>query len=294
MHHRLKREIISTVLSNRIVNLAGPVFVHRMKEVSGAPSARVARAFVVAEGTFGLDAIKARIDALDYRVNAHIQTAMYVELAEMLRRVGLWFLTNVQHSADLGETVARYRAGVEGLRGTYASLVSEYELQDRMAHIRTLMDAGVPEDLAHDVAALPLWSMAPEIAKLAHARALNVDLVAGAYFAIGGIIGLDRLRGLASNISATEHWDRLAIRRIVDDLFASQRDLTAQVLRGFENDRMDRARAEGAETAERWAESHAERLARTRSFLEELERTGDLSIAKLTLANSQIRELSSS
>jgi len=33
-------------------------------------------------------------------------------------------------------------------------------------------------------------------------------------------------------------------------------------------------------------------LARTKSFLDELERHGDLSIAKLTLANSQIHELS--
>src|ERR1700744_230341 len=31
--HRLRREIISTVLANKIVNLPGPVFVHRMKEV---------------------------------------------------------------------------------------------------------------------------------------------------------------------------------------------------------------------------------------------------------------------
>ena len=37
--HRLKREIVSTALSNRLVNLAGPVFVARMKEMSGAPGA---------------------------------------------------------------------------------------------------------------------------------------------------------------------------------------------------------------------------------------------------------------
>ncbi len=72
-HHRLRREIISTVLANRIVNLAGPVFVPRMKEMSGAPTALVARAFVVAEGAFGLSALKSRIDALDYRVDANVQ-----------------------------------------------------------------------------------------------------------------------------------------------------------------------------------------------------------------------------
>ena len=42
--------------------------------------------------------------------------------------------------------------------------------------------------------------------------------MAGAYFKIGEIVGLDRLRGLALRINAAEHWDRLAIRRIVDDL----------------------------------------------------------------------------
>ena len=70
--------------------------------------------------------------------------------------------------------------------------------------------------LAHDVAALPLWSRAPEIALLAHSRGLDIDLVAGAYFAIGAILGLDRLRGLAAGIAADQHWDRLAIRRIAD------------------------------------------------------------------------------
>ena len=35
--HRLKREIISTVLTNSIVNLAGPVFVLRTREVTGLP-----------------------------------------------------------------------------------------------------------------------------------------------------------------------------------------------------------------------------------------------------------------
>jgi glutamate dehydrogenase len=290
--HRLKREIVATVLANKIVNIAGPVFVHRMKEVSSAPASRVARAFVVAEGAFGLAALKARIDTLDGKVPADIQTGLYADVAELLRRLGLWFLVNVPGNADLTETVARYRAGVEALRGTFSSLVSPYEMKDTMDHIRTLTDAGVPLDVADDVAALQLWSTTPEIALLAHSRSLDIDLVAGAYFAVGAIVGLDRLRGLASRITAAEHWDRLAIRRIVDDLYAGQRALTAQALADFEGDKMDRTRADGSAAADAWALAHADMLARTKSFLEELERTGDLSIAKLTLANSQIHELS--
>ncbi|HEX3942935.1 MAG TPA: NAD-glutamate dehydrogenase, partial [Rhizomicrobium sp.] len=287
-HHRLRREIICNEISNGIVNLAGPVFVHRMKEVSGASGAQVARAFVVMEAAFGLGSIKACIDALDYKVSADVQTGMYAEIAELLRRVGLWFLTNVPPSADLGATVVQYRAGVDALRGTYSTLISQYELDERMSYVGRLMEGGVPENLAHDVAALPLWSRAPEIALLAHDRGLDIDLVAGAYFAVGTTLELDRLRNLAARVSANEHWDRLAIRRIADDLFASQRVLTEQALRQANG---GQGRAEGVKAAEAWTSSHAEALARTKAFLHELERTGDLSIAKLTLANSQIREL---
>ncbi|MBI3675621.1 MAG: NAD-glutamate dehydrogenase [Proteobacteria bacterium] len=289
--HRLRREIITDVLVNRIVNLSGPVFVHRMKEMSSAPATRVSRAFVVADGAFGLSALKTRIDALDGKVAAALQIGMYADVAELLRRLGLWFLVNVPSTADLAETIARYRGGVEVLRGTFNSLVSPYEAHDTEVRIGELTKAGVPLDTAEDVAVLPLLGAAPEIAQLAFTRKLDIDLVAGAYFAIGAIVGLDRLRGLASRINASEHWDRLAIRRIVDDLFAGQRALTAQVLAPFEGDKTDRSRGDGADAAKQWAKAHHDALDRTRSFLNELERTGDLSIAKLTLANSQIHEL---
>ena len=50
----------------------------------------------------------------------------------------------------------------------------------------------------------------------------------------------------------------------------------------------------GAEEAVRaWTQGRGETLERAKGFLDALERSGDLSIAKLTLANSQIRELAS-
>ncbi len=288
-NHRLRREIITDVLTNSLVNLAGPVFIHRLKEISGAPGERAARAFALADGAFRLSALKARIDTLDLKVPAELQIGMYGAVTELLRRLGLWFLMNIPASADLGETVARYRGGVDALRGTFSTLVSDYEAHDTESRIAELTEAGVPADLAEDVAVLPLLSAAPEIIQLAHARTLDIDLVAGAYFAVGETVGLDRLRGLATRIAASEHWDRLAIRRIVDDLFAGQRALTTDALAGVKDGKA--SRADGAAAVASWAERNADALSRTRTFLEELERTGDLSIAKLTLANSQVHAL---
>ncbi|HET7334674.1 MAG TPA: NAD-glutamate dehydrogenase, partial [Rhizomicrobium sp.] len=292
-NHRLRREIITAVLCNHIVNIAGPVFVHRMKEVSSAPGARVARAFTIADGAFGFSHMKARIDALDLKVDAGVQIRMYADITELLRRLGLWFLSNVPANADLSEIVARHRDGVNSLRGTFSSLVSEFEASGTEARIAELQEAGAPLDVAEDIAVLPLMGAAPEIIALAHARELSIDFVAGAYFAVGAAVGLDRLRGLAGRIGAGEHWDRLAIRRIVDDLFASQRALAAEAV-SQDTGNGTQSRADGANAVRKWAQTRADEIARTKSFLSELERNGELSIAKLTLANSQIRELASS
>jgi glutamate dehydrogenase len=104
-------------------------------------------------------------------------------------------------------------------------------------------------------------------------------------------VGLDRLRGLADRIVGAEHWDRLAVRRILDDLYVGQRGLAASALSALDPAKATGGRAQGASLVADWAAAHAERLERTRGFLAELERQGDLSIAKLTLANSQVHEL---
>ena len=289
--HRLKREIVTDVIANRVINLAGPVFVARMKEMSGAPAARVIRAFAVAEGAFGLGRLKARIDALDGRMEAGVQIGMYADIAELLRRLGLWFITNVPAEADLSDTVALYRGGVDNLRGTFSTLISPYEAHDTEARIAALQAAGAPVDVAEDAGALQLMAAAPEIALLAHSQSLNLDLAVGAYFAMGSEVGIDRLRGLAQRISGGEHWDRLAIRRISDDLFAGQRALTAAALAMLPPGKAKGGRNDGAEAVRLWMASKADALSRAKSFLDALERTGELSVAKLTLANSQIHEL---
>ncbi|HWA02417.1 MAG TPA: NAD-glutamate dehydrogenase [Rhizomicrobium sp.] len=290
-NHRLRREIISDVLANRIVNLAGPVFVSRMKEITGADGAEIARTYVVAEGAFDLSGLKSHVDALDGKVDAAVQTSMYADIAELLRRLGLWFIANVPANADFASTIALYRDGVARLKGRFEGLVSAYEKEDTYARIRELEKAGVPHDLADEIGALPLLGSAPEIAQLARSRSMSVDLVAGTYFAIGAEVGIDKLRGLSRRIVGTEHWDRLAIRRLNDDLFSAQRALASDALALLDKSKSGGTRTDGASAARAWVAGHQTSLARVRAFLSALEAAGELSIAKLTLANSQIREL---
>ncbi|MGH6829166.1 MAG: NAD-glutamate dehydrogenase domain-containing protein, partial [Rhizomicrobium sp.] len=152
--HRLKREIVSTAIANRVVNLAGSMFVARMKEMSGASGAEVARAFWVAEGAFGLQALKRRIDVLDGKAEAAAQTRLYTEIAELLRRLGLWFLRQGSDRDGLAQSIALYRAGTEALRAAYKTLISAEQAQEVDARIQRFSAPGVPAELAGDIALL--------------------------------------------------------------------------------------------------------------------------------------------
>jgi len=101
---------------------------------------------------------------------------------------------------------------------------------------------------------------------------------------MGALVGLDRLRALAARISAADHWDRLALRRIVDDLYGAQRLLAADAL-------AHARKRTGQEAVESWANLRRPEIERTAAFLSELEREGEASIAKLALANSQVQKL---
>ena len=262
--HRLKKEIISTVLTNRVVNMAGPVFVLRMKELSGRTAADAARAFFIADAALDLCALKARIDALDGQVPAAAQTRAHAAIALTIQRVAPWLLA--QKQTGIADAIALYKAGVAALRQPLS--------QDLDA------DPDLPQDVARDVALLPRLVSALDMARLAHDTGADITTAAALHDDVGKALGLSRLHELAARLVLPDHWDRLALRRLLDDLAGAQSALAARLL------------AEGGATAlDAWRTAHQGQLARMQDFLKELETSGEPSVAKLMLVSSQIRTL---
>ena len=67
-HHPLKREIITTVVVNDMINRAGTTFVHRAMEETGVDIGQIARAYAVVRQVFDLPPLWAAIEALDNQV----------------------------------------------------------------------------------------------------------------------------------------------------------------------------------------------------------------------------------
>jgi len=288
-NHRLRRELVATLLCNDIVNRAGADFAQGIAEASGAELSAVARAAAMASGAFRLADLYDRINALDGKVPAATQIDMHRETTALLRRETIWMLRNVAPDAAIDQTVAQYRAGIDALKGTFSGLVSPLERDAVAARIAELTEAGVPHDLADEAGALPLFATVADMVSLAGETGIPLDAVAGAYFAAGAALGIDRLREQAARVTPSGHWDALSLTRIEDDLFAVQRLVAAKALKGM--DAQDAKREQGAAAVATWAESAKAGIARAQSLIAELERDGAFTPAKLALGAAQLRDL---
>ena len=286
--HRLKREIVATMLANDLVNRGGPVLMHRLKEASASEAPALARAYTIALNAFGIAKLADRINGLDNKVPAEVQIKMHTMLALHIQRQTLWFHRHIPAATAIADAIKPYALGVEKLRGTFSTLVSDAEGNAIRATIAELRAAGVPDELADDIGALAAIGATPDIARLSSATGKPLDMVAGAYFAASRTIGVDRLRLAAERMNLPEHWDRLAVRRLIDDLFVHQRELALRALKTAPG---NGDRASGSAAVASWAKEHHEQVDRVATLVSELERSGTFTVARLTLAAGQIRDL---
>jgi glutamate dehydrogenase len=231
MHrHPLRREILSTHLTNMLVNRIGATFVHRIMEETDARPADIVRACLIARDVFGLTALWQEIDALDNRVPDAEQARMFGEVAVLLERACLWFIRYLRSGGQAGAELARFTQAAQWLLPQLPRLLPPADAAALAEHARTFSDAGVDEALALRVAGSEISAAALDIAEVANACERSLDLVAGVYFALDSHLSFSWLRERALALPSDTHWDLLARTTTLEDLGRLKRALTVSVL----------------------------------------------------------------
>ncbi|MFQ5775087.1 MAG: NAD-glutamate dehydrogenase [Kiloniellaceae bacterium] len=283
--HRLRREIIATVVTNDIVNRLGITFVHEVKENTGMSSAEVARAYTISREVFGMRELFAQIEALDNQVPAALQAAMLIECGRLIERGTVWFLREMAQPLDIQREVDAYREDVARLADDLEDLLSDSDRAAVAEQTASYAGRGVPAALARRAASLSLLSPACDIVRIAQGAGLPVLDVGKAYFAIGARFGFDWLRRAAGHLPSDSAWDKLAVTAIVDDLYGHQSELTSRVVNGAKD------LSAPAGVIDVWAETRRPLVARTEQLLAELRSAGTPDLAMLAVANRQLRAM---
>ena len=279
--HRLRREIIATMLANSMINRGGPSLTARVGDETGAESPSIAMAFAAVRDSYALSELNGKIDGLDARITGALQLSLYASVQDLHLGQINWFLRNVDFAGGLAGIVKHYRTGIADVEAALEKCLPDEHHAARGARASELMSAGVPEALARKLASIPELVAAPDIVLVADRTRQNVETVTSVYFAAGAYFQLDRIVAAAQGIELSDHFDRLALDRALVELASSLRAIAGQALSTGKR---------GDEAVQAWVALRGREVERVRASVHEIASSG-LSLSKLAVAVGLLADL---
>ena len=214
------------------------------------------------------------------RPRAAAQLALYQATQDLVNAQTLWFLRNGAAISDLPGTIARHRTGVGMLKNALPDALPARRAALLKAEADRLADAGIPADLAADVAA-PRYpgvgaadhrdrrgDQGSRIGRRAHLprhrRALRIS----------------DLAAKAAAIPTPDYYDRLAVAQALNQLATAQTAFAR-----------DAIRARNGGGCDAWLTRQGDRLARVKAMLEEIAGEATLTVSRLLVAAGQLGDL---
>jgi len=291
--HRLRPEIISTVVANDIINRCGPSFPARTMTSAGCDVVAFTAGYEAAKQALDFEKLWAQVEALDLKIPASGQMALFRRLVTGLRGATFWLARRAgREGLTVAELTARYAPGFKSLHGLLPEILSTAERAGVDRQVDRLTDVGAPPAMAQAAAVLGPLTNAADLVDLAEASSWPLPNVARLYYATGAAFAFDRLRAAAGEFRAGDIFERTALRRLIEDLLAEQAQLTRAIMAfaGGAQAGEDDTHARDAVSA--WVALRPDQARTATRTVEEIEAGGGAwTFAKLTIANAALREL---
>ena len=280
--HPLRRELVATLVANDVVNSQGITFVVRLVAESGASPADVVSAYRIARDVTGAVPSWERVEALIGTLEPSVLDELMTGIDRLVESSARWYLANAH--GQLGRAVEAHEEPFRRLASSFQNVASDEWRQRRECVVWSLVDRGVPEDVAREHAYLSLLVQAPIVIEVSRSTGRAVEQVARACFLIGEALFIDWLEERLQHVPTSTRWHRWALQAVEDDLLLARRQITEHVLSeggGLEPD----------EAVEAFLSTRAGVIERLRRFMSAfaLEEVSDL--AAVTVAVRQIRSV---
>lgn len=230
LQHPLRRELISTIVANQALNALGSTFYSRMRTLTGEPAQRIIRAFRAARAITGASERWWAIEELFGAIDADVYREMLRDVDRLVEVIARWYLDRPETPTTIDDEIKLAHADFTALSNGMPSLGPEEWRDYHDAIALSMVDSGVPEDLAVRYAFQRALRRAPDIIDLAHHHDREAMEVAAIYTRVSQDFRIDWLERQIRNLPGLTTFDRLASDSLRDDLQQMRRDLVTMIL----------------------------------------------------------------
>ncbi|MFN3312591.1 MAG: NAD-glutamate dehydrogenase [Hyphomonas sp.] len=275
-NHRLRREIIATIIANRSLDLGGPVPLLRLRELTGAAPAEMVRGVEAARAVLDIGGFRKEVFTLDNKAPADLQTDLQEEAIQAVSEAAAWFIRTLP-DATTGEAVERTHGPLNELKAALSDIQTAFPASRIERATRGYAKRGAPENLARWAAAMSYFSQGLVVTDLAERAGSSVPEVGASFYQIGDALRLDRVRASArEGLTRAPYWDRVAGRRLISELVRLQAGVCEEAL--------------AAGGADAWLAARGEGRKQLLATLGTLGRDRDWSFAKFALSADAVRQ----
>ncbi len=282
MSHRLRREIIAMRIASSMIDRMGASFAIRAEEDTGTTTAQVTRAYAIAREIFDVPDLWKEIEACDNQVPTEVQYDLLFQISRRLRHAVYWLLRRCPDALSIEQTLERFSPGVGQVRQSLVQLESADGR--RRGEVTELQRMGIPGGLVERLAALAIATQTLDIIEIAGGSKVSIGDVVPLYFELGRGLRLDWIRTKIEALHVEGRWPARARATLREKLAQQQNALVHSILTQRGHQTPQDALAE-------WLVESKDKIARARQNLKDMEASGDIDFATLSVAIREIERL---
>ncbi len=284
--HRLSRQILATLIANNIVNRMGPAFVKRVQLDTSVNCVTIARAYVVAREICQAGDMLQTIESLDNQIPATVQQTMMFEVSRILRHACYWLIEKYGDDLEIESTVELYKPGMSAIFARILTVFTGSTKKSRKKAADEYIQLGVPKKLANQMATIYLTRSMLDITDLANICKKDVIETAKLYADLSERLDIAWIYRNIEALKVDGRWQAMARSNLREEIYRERRELTSIVLQR-------RGAAIPKNAVDKWLDKNATAVQHFKTTLEEMKQRHEIDFATLSVAQQELRKLSS-
>ena len=281
--HRLRRELIATVITNQLVNTMGMAFPHRLAEEQGVSLTVVTRAFLMAVKALRTDDLMDAIEAQDGAMPAATQYQLMTRVSGLIKHGCNWFIGSAREDRPIAEQVDSVSEAVGAIEQGLPELLPSAYRKDWDKAVKRHEKAGAPTELARRIANTRVLGTALDMARLCKDSGEPLNVVTDTFFTVGQQLSVLWLHGAVNALSVSGRWPALARATLRDDIYRLHALIAGHVL--------THPGDTGQVRFDDWASAHQQDVDFTRARISEIRHADATDFPGLSVAVRELRKL---
>jgi len=285
-NHRLSPQILATLIANNIVNRMGPTFVKRVQQDTSVSCVTIARAYVIAREICQAGDLLQTIESLDNEIPATAQQSMMFEVSRILRHACYWLIEKYGDELEIESTVELFKPGISAIFSRALTIFTGSTSETRKRAADHYIQLGVPKKLASKMAAIYLMRASLDITDMAILCKKDVIETAKVYAQLSDKLDIPWIYRNIEALKADGRWQAMARSNLREEIYRERRDLSSILLRR-------RGATIPKDAVDVWLEKNATAVERFKTILDEMKQRPEIDFATLSVAQQELRRLSS-